>query len=58
MQEKNRRLNAIWPNGIHIERLNLTYEEEEFGLYTFFCLSEVRDIKKRGIKEYNKERPY
>lgn len=42
----------------YIERFNRTYREEVLDMYVFSRLSEVRDITKNWLKEYNEERPH
>ena len=41
-----------------IERFNRTYREEVLNMYIFKYLSEVRNITKKWIVEYNEQRPH
>ena len=42
----------------YVERFNRTYRDEVLNMYVFRILSEVREITKSWIREYNEERPH
>jgi putative transposase len=42
----------------YIERFNRTYQNEVLNAYVFESLSQVREITRRWIKQYNEERPH
>ena len=41
-----------------IERFNRTYREDILDMYMFGSLTEVREISKQWLKQYNNERPH
>lgn len=42
----------------YIERFNRTYRNEVLNAYVFESLSQVREITRKWIKQYNEERPH
>ena len=42
----------------YVERFNKTYRNEILDFYLFSTLTEVKEITRTWIKEYNEERPH
>ena len=42
----------------YVERFNKTYQNEILAFYLFSTLTEVKEITRTWIREYNEERPH